>query len=439
MIAWLLPAALWGLALVSVPLLIHLLRARHAPTVHFPSVQFVRPSPVSSVRMGRPSDVLLLALRMGIVAAVALAMAQPLFVSTARLNAWNARVSRAFVIDTSDSVRRAGGDRQAADLVDAETAVSAAHFRIETPDVRSGLLRAVRWLHTAPPARREVVVVSDFQHGSVTEDDVRAVPADIGLRFVGVGELPREQRMVDVPLLTPPGSDSRTQQTQISERGTWVTFTTSPPTDQPGLRLIGSRNATDAVRVLRAVARAGAPAPRADRPLIVRFAPASAAEPVSPVRELWMIQALLHLEQDSEVNRIAKELKGPAVPDAQNWTVLIEDSSGQSLVRAAATGRELVLDVAAPITSYFAAAVVRAALSSVNGAPGDPEQEVLRIPATALSAWNRVPAPVGNDAWQHADSSDARWFWVLALALIGLEGWRRSRRSAAREEVRAAA
>ena len=53
-----------------------------------------------------------------------------------------------------------------------------------------GVRRAVAWLDTAPPARRELVVVSPFAIGSLTAADVAAIPASIGIRFERAGTLP---------------------------------------------------------------------------------------------------------------------------------------------------------------------------------------------------------------------------------------------------------
>jgi hypothetical protein len=205
------------------------------------------------------------------------------------------------------------------------------------------------------------------------------------------------------------------------------------------LRLIGADNRVEEERLLRVVARAGAPAPREDRPLVLAFAPAAAHPVVTGVQAHWMIEAIVGLEQNPELHRLAREMKAAGPREALNRTVLIRDGAGESLLRAAALGRELLLEVGAPATSYFAAAVLQAALGSVTGPPGNPEQDVMRIPSHTLSGWNRPPAAVGADVWMHADSSDSRWFWIAALVLMGLEEWLRRRRRTSHEVLRAAA
>ena len=50
MIHWLNPSALAGLALLGLPILIHLLRTRQAERIPFPSLRFVVPSETAAVR-----------------------------------------------------------------------------------------------------------------------------------------------------------------------------------------------------------------------------------------------------------------------------------------------------------------------------------------------------------------------------------------------------
>src|SRR6185369_11489957 len=64
---------------------------------------------------------------------------------------------------------------------------------IRSASLPDATARAVAWLRTTPPSRREVVLVSDFQIDTVTAGLLRDVPDDIGLRFIRVGELPHDQ------------------------------------------------------------------------------------------------------------------------------------------------------------------------------------------------------------------------------------------------------
>jgi len=53
--------------------------------------------------------------------------------------------------------------------------------------------------------------------------------------------------------------------------------------------------------------------------------------------------------------------------------------------------------------------------------------EIARTNEPTLTTWNRQAAPVGRDAWRTARSTDARWCWLIALALLGLEQWLRTK------------
>ena len=94
MIEWLQPAALFGIVLAMLPFVIHLLRTRRADRIQFPSIRFIRPSTTAAVRLRSPSDWSLLAVRTAIVAAAVLALAQPVWLTPARLARWNALTVR---------------------------------------------------------------------------------------------------------------------------------------------------------------------------------------------------------------------------------------------------------------------------------------------------------------------------------------------------------
>lgn len=445
MITWLQPAALWGLALIAVPVLIHLLRTRRAPTVPFPSIQFVRRSPVTAIRVGSLSDLFLLLIRTAIIALAVIALAQPLLLTSSRLNAWNARVARAVVVDRSESMNsrtpsgRTAGE-EAADVASAEAASAIAAVRIEATDLAAGLRRAARWLETAPPARREVVVVSDFQLGALDDSVTGTLPQGTGFRLIRVGSVDGSVKQIQgMRLLGAPGFHERDQAVRISPDSTEATQTAASGPAQIGLRIVTGGPIGDENPLMRAVARAGAPAPSGDRPIVLRFANAPAAGTVAAVRERWMIDTMAALEANPELRRMARDVTAIKQPASDAWTVLLRDRDHSPLLRAAALDRQLIIDAAVPAASYFAAVTLQSALAASHGAIGSPEQEVLRIPQERLSAWSRAPAPVSDDARRFADSSDGRWCWLGVLALLGLEQWARRRRTDVEEEHRAAA
>lgn len=443
MMAWLQPSALWGLGLLALPVAIHLLQRRHAERVLFPSTRFLRPSRTAAIRLRPPSDLLLLALRMAIVALAVLAAAQPLWLSSSRLAAWNGRTARAVVIDTSDSMKRARADgRTAADDAEAAAAAEGATaltFRVSHHDLSEALRRARAWLASAPPARREIVVISDFQHGSLTASSIERIGREIGLRFVRAGEIGQPAFVDGIRLLQAPGMTGGTQRTHLTAEGTQLRMERGATSESSsGFRVLDGEDEA-AQRLLMTLALAGTPAPDPAQPIAAVFSPAPAPTGASRQFERWMLATLAGIEQDPELARLAREIDAAVLAPSDSWTVLLKDRRGSPLVRAAAVERELVLHVATPASGYFAAALSRTALISRYGPVARPEHEVLSIPAETLSAWTRAPGPVEETAWRNSDASDARWLWGAALVLLIAEQLMRSRTVARKDEARAAA
>ena len=196
---WRNPVAWLGLATLLIPVLIHLLVRHRAEPRPFPSLRFVQPTRLASVRRKMISDWPLLVIRMAMLAAAVAALADPLWQSAARRAEWNARQARAIVVDTTPSVTDG-----AASLVDRETAEVYRAEAIKATQLADGIRRAAEWLRTAPPARRELVVISDFQLGALDASMLRDIPSHVGIRFVRTPAAP-VTRTVD--------GQSRTQRT----------------------------------------------------------------------------------------------------------------------------------------------------------------------------------------------------------------------------------
>jgi hypothetical protein len=162
----------------------------------------------------------------------------------------------------------------------------------------------------------------------------------------------------------------------------------------------------------------------------VRFtgaAPASA--PLAPLAPGWMLRTVLRLREDPTLVPpfTSEVLSQPRSTGSDPWTILAQDSDGSARVRAAASGSELILDVVALPDSLFAAQVLQAALRARADVNGYDEHEIARLDEKTLSALRRSPGSVTRDAWRTADSTDARWFWLLAIVLLGVEQWLRAR------------
>ena len=388
MIAWLQPVALVGLLAAALPIVIHLLRRERARRVIVPSLRFVRASERSAVRLRAPSDPWLLLLRIAIVACAALAAARPLLLTDARREQWSERMARAVVVDTSATVQGA---------IDAEQIARAAgtaspSVSIETVDLGRGIARAVSWLAAAPPARREIVILSDFQRGALSPADLASVPDAIGIQLVRV----RAPTAASTPRLSILGREGAVAANVTPlDDGTAVTYGAATAID--GLEIVSApEHAASVERLLRVVGAAGAIAPSPEQPIVIRFGG-------------------------------AEQRSGQEIPSA--WAV----AAGARLLRApelrgvepgvSARGDRLVVDVNAAPDSLEAALVVKAALDARLDPAAFDEAEPLRLPDATLAGWSRAPGPADVTAWRQTDESDGRWLWALALVLLAAEAF----------------
>jgi hypothetical protein len=393
MIRFTAPAALGGLVLLIGPLLIHLLQRRQARRRIVPTVRFVPRVAHSSLRPRNPEDIWLLLLRMAVIAAAVLALAGPIVVTARRQAAWDARTVRAVVLDTSPSVASGGGE----ELARGEVESAAAAVQIASDRIGEGLRRAANWFDTAPPGRREVVVLSDFQQGSLDLADMRRVPGNIGLRFVRMG--------------VPP---ARTSMTAGSEMYAGAVYERTLTVDGPSTALTLTRGAAAAptIRI-----QGASPDLAAWLERIVRQAGAAFPAPAPEI-----------------VLRFGEVTREPAVSGRGRADAaalrLLQDETLEG-VRFSVTTEQDVLVVTTDVApaSFEAVALVHAALSAWRDPEAHAEAEPLAIPDDVLQRWTRETAPADPSAWRHVDRTDARWFWILALVGLCAE-WAIKRRGA---------
>jgi hypothetical protein len=433
-IAWLNPLALLGLLAVGGPILIHLLRQPRAVRVPFPSLRFVQPSRTVAARMRRISDPWLLLVRVLIVAAVALALAQPVLLTPALLEAWNGRTARAIVLDTSRSMQApavAGAARQQAQAEAGSAFVSAI---FEAEDVGTALARAAAWLDAAPPARREVVVISDFQAGALPADAATIIPGAFGFRAIQAGDPASERSLAGIVRF---GSGAR-QDVRLTAETTAVAWQDGV-SGTAGVRFVpGDAGGTD--RIVRAVAAAGAPAGDPVQPLTLAFTTADVPG-IAPIASHWMLDTVVRMSLDDELLRAAAAAGTATLASDDTWSTIARAADGRPVVRAAAARGELIVQVAAGPGDYLAAAALRSALHARHGSLpamfGD--DEIVRMPPQEVAALARSAGEVGRDVAPLVERSDARWLWLAALLLLGLEAWMRRPRAAAQAEAARAA
>lgn len=223
---------LWGLGLISVPILIHLLNKRQVKIVHWAPMEYLRLSIKSSRRKVRLEQLILLAVRCLFVAGLILALARPRVMDDGPL-AWFAggsRTTRVVVLDDSLSMDYRVGERTSfelakgvvARLVDAMGSGDALTLMLtsqpERPVVRDAELKAIepfdrlledlqrsdaagnwprvlaeaaRLLEQAPHPVRELILVTDLRREGwgeeVRADAERLAAAGLTLKVVDVG------------------------------------------------------------------------------------------------------------------------------------------------------------------------------------------------------------------------------------------------------------
>jgi hypothetical protein len=217
-------AVLWPLAaLVAAPVLIHLFARARPPEYRFSSVRFLRRVVRQTARLRRPRDLLLLAVRTLLVAAVVAVFLRPLLFADRRLAAAPGKRSVVAIVDASASMayqeasqtRFAEACAQASQRLSALSAGDAANVvwmrarpvavfpemgvnlpvlqdalrrgrvTAEAADVDGAIALACRLLRDAD-GRREICLVSDFQR-TAWEGRRPSIPAGIAWVAIRVG------------------------------------------------------------------------------------------------------------------------------------------------------------------------------------------------------------------------------------------------------------
>ena len=225
-LAFLTPWFLAGLALLAVPIAVHLINRERKQPVAFPSLMFLRQVPHRSVRRRRLRHLALFALRCLAIVLLAAAFARP-FVGRAGAGPGGGLDGREVVILLDRSYSMGAGDRwvrataaarrvvdalapqdratlvlfdeQPATVVQATADRTSLGAALGAVRVGSGATRydpalalAAQVLATSRLPRREAVLVTDFQRGGWRGSDEARLPAGTALATVDVGAATRE-------------------------------------------------------------------------------------------------------------------------------------------------------------------------------------------------------------------------------------------------------
>ncbi|HQR36878.1 MAG TPA: BatA domain-containing protein [Blastocatellia bacterium] len=210
------PAALAALALAALPVVAHMLRRARSNSLAFPSLAFLRETPSFARALTRPNRPWLLAMRILVVAAIALAFARPVVERAADTSGESvvvlvdasASMSRPSAHDGAvaalnqligtlgprDRVRVGTFDTQVTwlgDMADPSTAAnSAGTYAAGYGDVNlSSALTAANDALSESAGRRRIVIVSDFQRSngpwtmSVVDPSIQVETVQVGDSF----------------------------------------------------------------------------------------------------------------------------------------------------------------------------------------------------------------------------------------------------------------
>ncbi|MGV3708791.1 MAG: BatA domain-containing protein [Gemmatimonas sp.] len=429
-----------GLTLLALPVLIHLLSQKRAVQRKFPSLRFLDVSRLLPTRSPNLTDIPLMLVRMLIVAMGVLALAQPLFRSQAREQSFNASLARVVVVDTSRSMQRALGASTVADsarrLATALASEASASVVLQTASPASVLRGAAAWL-TQQSGRGEVVVVSDFQTGALSAQALTVVPSEFGVRAVRVGGSRREEAAA--PMRT-----SRSVVTMIADsahvQGEWLT---SSVTEHSSVTVLSGAADSATARIAFETATTVVVPGIADTsrrvtivlPQANNTAAVLAAASAPDAR--WMGESLLAVERDATLRAAALSTTMADTNIAAPFAVIAQNASGAPVVYAAAAdvngARQLIFVSRAGPATLAATALMAAVATSVAQPLDAAETATGVLSDAAIAAFEREPQSLDQSAGRRASAerqsglSDGRWFWMAALALVGVESLMRRR------------
>jgi hypothetical protein len=406
------PAMLLGLALVAVPIAIHLFARTPVTRIVVPSLRLLAARTPHLRRRRVLRDPWLLAVRAATVAAAVVAAAGPLVVTPWREARWAERTVRAIVVDgavaspaVAEAVAAARRGAQAAEVIAADP-------------VDSGVTRGLAWLATQPPGRRELVFVGD--RASVPAPSVVAgIPPEVGIRVRTIatdGGQPDHGRL----WVGAAGSEGGARLRVVTSAGGAAAATLASSTESVSTLPVSQRSA-DADRALvdavwTGLLREGTflrPAASWRSIDVEWFGSAGSGDPVAALEAadrqvVWAaVPALAHLP--------------PAPAPPAPWTTLAP------AVAAARRGDAIVWRVGRTLDVPEIAVVLRAALAAAAGEVETPRRLHTALPGAA-TAIEREAVGVPAAATRQEAERDGRWLWLAALGGLAIEQWLRRRR-----------
>ena len=426
---WVNPLALFAVAAAAAPVLIHILIQRRAERFPFPTLRFLQPTRLASIRRHVLEDAPLLVVRAAILSVAALALAGPLLLTASRREAWDRRLVRAIVVDGDSAA--AVPDR------DGEQRTVLMQRQFAGPSLADGIRRAVLWLETTPPARREIVIVSPLPIGSITHSDVAAVPTGIGLRFQRIGTLPSARTAEGGRLLT----SDRVRSREVTLTGERTSFRDTDADAVPvwPIDVVSADHDREVIDAAIAAVRSRDVwvAPPDRRARLVLVAPADRGDgaerkdstaDASPIQRPWIADAIARMTRDPDLRAVAIRSKA-GLSDRRfavsPWQALAIAADGRPLAAAAESADRLLVASAAGASSLATPVLLRSIANAIASPPDLRRAEVMPINDEVIRQWSRLPAPVGSPRIDTVEQDDRRWLWLAVLVLLALETWMR--------------
>jgi hypothetical protein len=389
---WIQPLAWLGVALLAIPVVIHLLARHRSRRVPFPSLQFVPIAQMAALRRRLIADWPLLIVRLLILATAVAAAAGPIVVSDSRRESWNRRIVRGIVL--------AHADDEVMALAAEEARTSFANAQFSGLALADAVRDATDWFREQPPGARELVIIGDIRHDAVSGRDFDVVPPNVGIRFL---PLIRQEPVANLVLPTiADDGRGRTRQVRMhvspEPSVTTVHYRADVSGTAPRIRILAPpTDEAFAEAVLRAVLREGIVLGHTDRAVTIAFAGSTAPE----------------------LSRVTQPSPG--------WMRQVLEQIGD--VRGGEVDGALVVAAAVPVTDpkalQITARVVRATYDADLAS-----HEPRRVSPALLTQWSRPYRHAETDVLP-ADEGDRRWLWGATLLLMAAEQVMRRRRRVA--------
>ena len=437
--------ALLGLLTLALPVFIHLLSRKRAVRQKFPSLRFLNATRLLPTRSPHLTDIPLLLVRLAVLAIATLALTGPLWLSASRTESFNSSMARVLVVDTSASMNQSAGGKFAADsalaLAKSLAAESQASLIVQTNPPAEALTGASAWL-TAQRVRGEVVVVSDFQEGTLDGAAIARVAPAFGIKLVRV---PTSLSTSDSTFVTSRGRVLATVDSS-STRAEWSADSAAAGVGAVAVTVLAP--ARDQGMVIAAARAALATWPQrmrdTSRHLAVVFDGATEYAAIAGAAKApevgWMSQAIAQVRANSVLSEAAAEVNVRDTSIAAPFAVVASNNRGNAVVYVAQStvggSRSLVFFHRGVLANLSAPAL----LAATNAASELPirmgENERLSLGDEALAKLAREPGAIDSAATQHSAErtlagasglSDARWIWLAALLLLGVEAIMRRR------------